>query len=61
MASTSTTTTTTHSKHFEKVKYYYNMRFWTLNMTKNAVTHNWITADEFKEITGEDYTAPAES
>lgn len=60
MASTSTTAST-HSKHFEKVKFYYTNHYWTLNMTKNAVVHKWITEGEFKEITGEDYTAPAES
>lgn len=51
-------TTTTHSKHFEKVKFYYQMKYWSLNMVRNAVPHNWITADEFKEITGVEYTEP---
>lgn len=50
--------TTTHSKHFEKVKFYYTNHYWTLNMTKNAVVHKWITADEFKDITGVEYTEP---
>lgn len=45
----------THSKNFEKVKKYYDDGKWTLAMVRNAVVKNWITAEEFKEITGEDY------
>ena len=57
-----TETKTEHSKNFEKVKDYYytkrldGRRMWTLAMVKNAVG-KWITADEFKEITGEEYSA----
>lgn len=45
----------TRSKNFEKVKKYYDDGKWTLAMVRNAVVKNWITAEEFKEITGEDY------
>jgi uncharacterized XkdX family phage protein len=42
------------SKRYEKVKSYYP-NYWTIEMVRNAVVKGWITADEFKEITGEDY------
>ena len=40
---------------YEKVKFYYQNGFWTLKMTRNAVVKKWITAEQFKEITGHDY------
>ena len=44
-----------HSEYFEKVKKWYNNgRRWTKEMVKNAV-EKWITADEYAEITGEEY------
>ena len=39
---------------FERVKDYYNRGLWTVDMVRNAVGR-WITAEQFKEITGEDY------
>ena len=53
----------TRSKNYEKVKRYYNTfkangsRMWTITMVKNAVLKGWITAEEYKEITGEEYAA----
>ena len=47
--------TTTHSKKYSMLKSYYWMGFWTIKMMRCAVVKKWITADEFKEITGEDY------
>ena len=44
------------SNNFEKVKGYYEKGLWSLDMVKNAVGR-WITETEYKEITGEDYTA----
>ena len=38
----------------EKIKKWYP-KLWTLEMVKNAVEKGVITAEEFKEITGEDY------
>lgn len=43
-----------HSKNFYKVKGYYDNGQWNLTMVRNAVG-KWITAEEFKEITGQDY------
>ena len=40
---------------FEKVKKYYENGYWTLEMIRNAVIKNWITVEQFKEITGQDY------
>ena len=39
---------------FARVKDYYKRGLWTLAMVRNAVGR-WITAEQFKEITGEDY------
>ena len=43
------------SKHFDKVKQYYNSGLWSLQQVKNAVVKAWITENEFKEITGQEY------
>lgn len=45
----------THSKNFDKVKRYYDEGLWNKTRVRNAVTKGWITAEEYKEITGEDY------
>lgn len=43
------------SKKFNKVKGFYDQGFWTVEMVRNSVEKGWITAEEFAEITGEDY------
>ena len=42
---------------FELVKTYYDKWLWNITRVKNAVVKNWITEEQFKEITGEDYVA----
>jgi len=44
-----------HSPKFEKVKGYYDNGFWSKEKVRNAVVKNWITVEEFEEITGEAY------
>lgn len=44
------------SKNYNKVKNFYEKELWSIAMVKNAVGR-WITKDEFKKITGEDYKA----
>ena len=44
-----------HSPNFEKVKRYYSMKLWNDTRVRNAVVMNWITEEEFKEITGKEY------
>ena len=44
------------SKKFEEIKKYFDLGFWTVQKVKNAVRKSWITAEEFKIITGEDYS-----
>lgn len=44
-----------HSAKYENVKRYYDKGLWTKEMVRNAVVKEWITAEEYKEITGEDY------
>ena len=43
------------SNNYNKVKEYYDKSLWTIDMLKNAVIKTWITADEFKAITGQIY------
>ena len=42
------------SKNFEKVKKFYENGIWNKQRVYNAV-EKWITKEESKEITGEDY------
>lgn len=46
-----------HSKNFTKIKRFYNMKLWSEEFVRNAVTADpaWITEAEFKEITGKDF------
>ena len=44
-----------HSKNYKKVKKFYKMGIWSEKMARNAVG-KWITPDEYKEITGKDYS-----
>ncbi len=44
-----------HSKNYNKVKRFYSMKMWDEEKVRNAVKMNWITAEEYKEITGKDY------
>ena len=46
------------SKHYEKVKGYYDKNLWSKTRVYNAVG-KWITAAEYEEITGETYEEPA--
>jgi hypothetical protein len=49
-----------HSKNFLRVQKWYTNHNWPLFAVKNAVVQKWITAEEYKEITGEDYEESAE-
>lgn len=44
-----------HSKNYDKVKKFYSMKLWDETRVRNAVVKNWITEDEFAEITGSAY------
>ena len=43
------------SPKFNTVKRYYQLGLWSIEKVRNAVVKNWITAEEFTIITGEDY------
>ena len=43
------------SKHYKKVKGYYDSGLWSVERVRNAVLKGWITAKEYKIITGEKY------
>lgn len=56
-----------HSAKFETVKKYYEMyvashgtRGWSVEKVRNAVIKEWITAEEFEEITGIPYDEVSE-
>ena len=40
---------------FKRVKYWYDEKMWDIRRVRNAVAMDWITEDEYKVITGEDY------
>lgn len=42
------------SKNYQRVRDYYISGSWTIRQVHLAVGH-WITADEYKLITGEEY------
>ena len=43
------------SKHFKKVKGYFDSGLWSIERVRNAVVKGWIAAEEYKIITGEVY------
>lgn len=44
-----------HSKKYESVKKYYDLRMWSKETVAKAVKKGWITAAEYEEIVGEMY------
>lgn len=44
-----------HSEKYELVKGYYDSGEWKKKAVRNAVKRSWITAEEYEEITGEQY------
>ena len=40
---------------YNVVKRYYDLGYWTIQMVRNAVVKGWITPEQYKQITGEDY------
>lgn len=44
-----------HSDKYDDVLALYKNRIWNITRVKNAVIKNWITPQEFQEITGEPY------
>lgn len=47
--------TTEHSPKYEMVLTFYIRKAWNIEKVRNAVVKGWITPEEYKEITGEDY------
>ena len=43
------------SKNYNKVKSYYDRGLWSIERVREAVVKGWITEEEYKLITGEDY------
>ena len=46
-----------HSEKFAQVKEWYDTERWGAGRVRNAVVKEWITAEEYEEITGEPYRA----
>lgn len=42
-------------KKFKLVTFYFQTGLWSKDMVKNAVKKRWITREEYKTITGEEY------
>lgn len=49
------------SDKYSVVKKYYRTGLWSIERVRNSVAKSWITAEEFKEITGEEYTSAGKS
>lgn len=45
-----------HSKHFDKVKYYYEHCYWNKWRCWRVVGSSWLNRDEYKELTGEEWS-----
>lgn len=43
------------SSKFNKVKSYYDRGLWSKARVREAVVHEWITAEEYELIVGEPY------
>ena len=43
------------SEKYVKVKSYFDAGVWNEAKVRNAVVKGWITAEEFRAITGKDY------
>lgn len=43
------------SEQYDKIKKYYDNKFWSAKAVGQAVEHDWITAQEYEEIVGEPY------
>ena len=52
---------TVNSKKYTKVKEYYDKGYWSIRQVYDAVGKGWITADEYKNITGHDYDGSEEA
>ena len=44
-----------HSPKFNKVKYYFDHKLWSIERVREAVVKSWITQSEYEEITSEPY------
>ncbi len=44
------------SAKFNTVKTYFSRGLWDAKKVGNAVAKGWITAEEYKEITGEEFS-----
>lgn len=42
---------------YDTIKSFYKMKLWTKEMVADGVKCSRITAEQYKEITGEDYVA----
>lgn len=43
------------SDMYTKIKRWYDSGFWSIKKVRDAVERNWITEEEFEEITGVEY------
>lgn len=43
------------TKKYKTVKDFFDRGLWKINRVRDAVKMAWITAEEFRDITGEDF------
>lgn len=43
------------SKYYDKVKYYFDHKLWSIERVREAVVKGWISQSEYEEITHEPY------
>lgn len=51
----------TYSKKYQKVKNFYDKGLWSISRVRDSVMKEWITPEEFEEITGEVYEETVET
>ncbi len=44
-----------HSKRVDSIQEWYALGMWNEQRMRDAVEKKWISAEEFKQITGKDY------
>ena len=49
-----------HSEKYDMIKTFYMRKMWDEKKVRDAVIKGCITADEFEEITGIEYSSPGD-
>lgn len=44
-----------HSEKYDMVRKFYKTKMWNEQQVRNAVVKEWITEEEYEEMTGKEY------